>query len=58
MKIMGESVTEKERERITKIAEEFGADEVTVGFMEFYDGWRMVVRFFKAGKLLQWISWE
>lgn len=62
MRITGRSVTNKERERLTKMAEELGADEVTVGVMEAYDGyksvWRMVARFFKDGKELRWISWE
>ena len=62
MRITGRSVTDKERKMLTQIAVEFGADEVTVGVMEAYDGyksvWRTVARFFKEGKLIKWISWE
>lgn len=62
MRITGRSVTDKERTKLSKIAKEIGADEITIGVMEAYDGfkpvWRTVARFFKDGKLIRWISWE
>lgn len=62
MRITGRSVTDKERKRLAEMAEELGADEVTIGIMDAYDGyktvWRTVARFFKDGQLIKWISWE
>lgn len=62
MRITGRSLTDKERTKVTKIAEEIGADEITIGVMEAYDGyktrWRTVARFFKDDKEIKWISWE
>lgn len=62
MRITGRSVTDKERKMLTQIAVELDADEVTIGVMQAYDGyksvWRRVARFFKDGKLVKWTSWE
>lgn len=60
MRITGRSVTDKERAMLTQMAERRGADEISIGYMDFYDGyntrWKMVARFIKQGKVIDWIS--
>lgn len=60
MRITGRSVTDKERTMLTQKADSLGADEVAIGFEQFYDGygfrWKMVARFIKQGKVIDWIS--
>lgn len=60
MRITGRAVTDKERAMLTEMAKNKGADEVTIGFMDFYDGynthWKMVARFIKNGEIIDWCS--
>lgn len=56
MRITGRSVTNKEREVLIKMADDRGADEVTIGFMTFNTCWKMVARFIKDGRVIDWIT--
>lgn len=62
MRITGRAVTDKERNMLTELAESKGADEVTIGYMDFYDGynirWKMVARFLKNNKIIDWVSFK
>ena len=55
MKVTGRSVTNKEREMLTNIANHLGADNVAIGYMSFTDGWKMVARFYDGDDFKDWI---
>ncbi len=60
MRITGRAITDKERAMLTEMANAKGADEVTIGFMDFYDGynthWKTVARFIKNDRVIDWIT--